>query len=223
MDDFQLVKPDEVENLLKIMWPTASTWDLLVSNQVGLVSWVQEVKNAYLLQGVDLTTVKEAVVKHFFKKASLDLNHVSNYCLKDSTPFLGKVVAPELHVIWEETDHLSHLHLGPDLGWKQPWSPWLMKVTGGVSVCWISWNCQWLLVSSAMVSWDESWGSSCLGGFILLGLPTTEATMGVGGYYSALLACMLWGPAGTHLDPYETAKNVHQGIWSQVLTNFLWL
>ncbi|KAF7250327.1 Microtubule-associated serine/threonine-protein kinase 4 [Varanus komodoensis] len=121
MDEFQLLRPDDVDKELGRVRPTTCLLDpcpsWLINNakhRIGI--WNLEVVNASLREGRIPAPIKEAVVRPVLKKASLDPEMAANYRLVANIPFLGKVlervVAGQLQALLEETDYLDPFQSG---------------------------------------------------------------------------------------------------------------
>ncbi|KAF7241261.1 Maternal embryonic leucine zipper kinase [Varanus komodoensis] len=121
MDEFQLLRPDDVDKVLGQVRPTTCLLDpcpswLLKKAKDGIGTWILEVVNASLRDGRVPAPLKEAVVRPVLKKGSLDPEMAANYRLVANIPFLGKVlervVAGQLQALLDETDYLDPLQSG---------------------------------------------------------------------------------------------------------------
>ncbi|KAF7246131.1 Transmembrane protein 68 [Varanus komodoensis] len=121
MDDFQLLRPDDVDKVLGKVRPTTCLLDpcpswLLKKAKDGNGTWILEVVNASLRDGRVPAPLKEVVVRPFLKKASLDPEVATNYRPVANIPFLGKVlervVAGQLQALLDETDYLDPFQSG---------------------------------------------------------------------------------------------------------------
>ncbi|KAF7254198.1 hypothetical protein EYD10_01049 [Varanus komodoensis] len=121
MDEFQLLKPDDVDKVLGQVRPTTCLQDpcpswLLKKAKDRIVTWILEVANASLRDGRVPAPLKEAVVRPVLKKASLDPEVATNYRPVANIPFLGKVlervVVGQLQTLLDETDYLDPFQSG---------------------------------------------------------------------------------------------------------------
>ncbi|XP_062992110.1 uncharacterized protein LOC134404983, partial [Elgaria multicarinata webbii] len=121
LDEFQLVRPEDVDKVLGQVRSTTCMLDpcpswLITSNKEGIAGWVQEVVNASLREGVVPASLKEAVIRPLLKKPNLDPEDVNNYRPVANIPFLGKVlervVAGQLQALLNETDYLDPFQSG---------------------------------------------------------------------------------------------------------------
>ncbi|KAF7253150.1 hypothetical protein EYD10_01179 [Varanus komodoensis] len=121
MDEFQLLRPDDVDKVLGQVHPTICLLDpcpswLLNKAKHGIGTWILEVVNASLRDGQVPAPLKEAVVRPVLKKASLDPEMATNYRPVANIPFLGKVlervVAGQLQACLNETDYLDPFQSG---------------------------------------------------------------------------------------------------------------
>ncbi|KAF7242353.1 putative RNA-directed DNA polymerase from transposon BS [Varanus komodoensis] len=121
MDEFQLLRPDDVDKVLGQVRPTTCLLDpcpswLLKKAKDGTGTWILEVINASLRDGRVPAPLKEAVVCPVQKKASLDPEVAANYRPVANIPFLGKVlervVAGQLQALLDETDYLDPFQSG---------------------------------------------------------------------------------------------------------------
>ncbi|KAF7253219.1 hypothetical protein EYD10_00056 [Varanus komodoensis] len=115
LDEFQLLRPDDVDKVLGMVRPTTCLLDpcqswLLKEASYGIGPWVREVVNTSLREGRVPFPLKEAVIQPILKKASLDPELAASFRLVANTPFLGKVlerlVAGQLHFL-DEMDYLD--------------------------------------------------------------------------------------------------------------------
>ncbi|KAF7243480.1 putative RNA-directed DNA polymerase from transposon BS, partial [Varanus komodoensis] len=95
MDEFQLLRPDDVDKVLGHVRPITCLLDpcpswLLNKAKHGIGAWILEVVNASLREGQVPAPLKEAVVWPVLKKASLDPEVAANYRPVANIPFLGK-------------------------------------------------------------------------------------------------------------------------------------
>ncbi|KAF7252893.1 putative RNA-directed DNA polymerase from transposon BS [Varanus komodoensis] len=121
LDEFQLLRPDDVDKVLGRVRPTTCLLDpcpswLINDSKHGIGTWILEVVNASLREGRVPAPLKEAVVRPVLKKASLDPEMATNYRPVANIPFLGKVlervVAGQLQALLDETDYLDPLQSG---------------------------------------------------------------------------------------------------------------
>ncbi|KAF7239258.1 hypothetical protein EYD10_14085 [Varanus komodoensis] len=121
MDEFQLLRPDDVDKVLGQVRPTTCllepcpSW-LLKKAKDGIGTWILEVVNASLRDGWVPAPLKEAVVQPVLKKASLDPEVAANYGPVANILFLGKVlervVVGQLQALLDETDYLDPFQSG---------------------------------------------------------------------------------------------------------------
>ncbi|KAF7247959.1 putative RNA-directed DNA polymerase from transposon BS [Varanus komodoensis] len=118
LDEFQLLRPDDVDKVLGRVHPTTCLLDpcpswLINDSKHGIGTWILEVVNASLREGQVPAPLKEAVVRPVLKKASLDPEMATNYRPVANIPFLGKVlervVAGQFQALLDETDYLDPL------------------------------------------------------------------------------------------------------------------
>ncbi|KAF7235017.1 C-type lectin domain family 2 member D, partial [Varanus komodoensis] len=118
LDEFQLLRPNDVDKVLGRVRPTTCLLDpcpswLINDSKHGIGTWILEVVNASLREGRVPAPLKEAVVRPVLKKASLDPEMATNYRPVANIPFLGKVlervVAGQLQALSDETDYLDPL------------------------------------------------------------------------------------------------------------------
>ncbi|KAF7239428.1 Visinin-like protein 1 [Varanus komodoensis] len=121
LDEFQLLRPDDVDKVLGQVHTTTCVLDpcpswLLSKAKHGIGSWIQEVINAFLKDGRVPAPLKEVVVRPVLKKASLDPEMAASYRPVANIPFLGKVlervVAGQLQALLDETDYLDPFQSG---------------------------------------------------------------------------------------------------------------
>ncbi|KAF7254804.1 RNA-directed DNA polymerase from mobile element jockey [Varanus komodoensis] len=121
LDEFQLLRPDDMDKVLGRVRPTTCLLDpcpswLINDSKHGIGTWILEVLNASLREGRVPAPLKEAVVRPVLKKASLDPEMATNYRPVANIPFLGKVleqvVAGQLQALLDETDYLDPLQSG---------------------------------------------------------------------------------------------------------------
>ncbi|KAF7247270.1 Netrin receptor UNC5B [Varanus komodoensis] len=121
LDEFQLLRPDDVDKVLGRVRPTTCLLDpcpswLIKDSKHGIGTWILEVVNASLREGRVPAPLKEAVVRPVLKKASLDPGMAANYRPVANIPFLGKVlervVAGQLQALLDETDYLDPFQSG---------------------------------------------------------------------------------------------------------------
>ncbi|KAF7236187.1 putative RNA-directed DNA polymerase from transposon BS [Varanus komodoensis] len=121
LDEFQLLRPDDVDKVLGRVRPTTCLLDpcpswLIKDSKHGIGTWILEVVNASLREGQVPAPLKEAVVRPVLKKASLDPEMATNYRPVANIPFLGKVlervVAGQLQALLDETDYLDPFQSG---------------------------------------------------------------------------------------------------------------
>ncbi|KAF7242038.1 putative RNA-directed DNA polymerase from transposon BS [Varanus komodoensis] len=103
LDEFQLMRPDDVDKVLGQVRPTTCLLDtcpswLLTKAKHWIGAWILEVINASLRDGRVPAPLKEAVVRPVPKKASLDPEMAANYRLVANIPFLGKVLEPKVEL-----------------------------------------------------------------------------------------------------------------------------
>ena len=81
MDEFQLLRPEDVDRVLGSVCSTTTLLDPcpFVRSARGVHTWVQEAVNASLREGAVPTTLKEAVIRPLLKKPNLDPRLVVNY------------------------------------------------------------------------------------------------------------------------------------------------
>ncbi|KAF7251034.1 putative RNA-directed DNA polymerase from transposon BS [Varanus komodoensis] len=116
LDEFQLLRPDDVDKVLGRVHPTTCLLDpcpswLINNSKHGFGIWILEVVNTSLWEGRVPAPLKEAVVRPVLKKASLDPEMATNYRPVANIPFLGKVlervVGGQLQALLDETDYLD--------------------------------------------------------------------------------------------------------------------
>ncbi|KAF7249427.1 Galectin-related protein, partial [Varanus komodoensis] len=121
LDEFHLLRPDDVDKVLGQVRPTACLLDpcpswLLTKAKLRIGAWILEVINPSLWDGRVPAPLKEAVVRPVLKKVSLDPEMAANYRLVANIPFLGKVlervVAGQLEALLDETDYLNPFQSG---------------------------------------------------------------------------------------------------------------
>ncbi|KAF7241018.1 RNA-directed DNA polymerase from mobile element jockey [Varanus komodoensis] len=121
LDEFQLLRPDDVDKVLGRVRPTTCLLDpcpswLINNSKHGIGTWILEVINTSLREGRVSAPLKEAVVRPVLKKASLDPEMATNYRPVANIPFLGKVlervVAGQLQALLDETDYLDPFQSG---------------------------------------------------------------------------------------------------------------
>ncbi|KAF7250183.1 putative RNA-directed DNA polymerase from transposon BS [Varanus komodoensis] len=121
LDEFQLLRPDDVDKVLGRVRPTICLLDpcpswLINNSKHEIGTWILEVVNASLREGRVPAPLKEAVVQPVLKKASLDPEMATNYRPVANIPFLGKVlervVAGQLQALLDETDYLDPFQSG---------------------------------------------------------------------------------------------------------------
>ncbi|KAF7246017.1 putative RNA-directed DNA polymerase from transposon BS [Varanus komodoensis] len=121
MDEFQLLRPDDVDKVLGQVHPTTCLLDpcpswLLKKAKDGIGTWILEVVNASLRDSRVPSPLKEALVRPVLKKAFLDPEVATNYRPVANIPFLGKVlervVAGQLQALLDETDYLDPFQSG---------------------------------------------------------------------------------------------------------------
>ncbi|KAF7247075.1 putative RNA-directed DNA polymerase from transposon BS [Varanus komodoensis] len=121
MDEFQLLRPDDVDKALGRVRPTTCLLDpcpswLIDNAKHRIGTWILEVVNASLRESQVPAPLKEAVVRPVLKKASLYPEMATNYRPVANIPFLGKVleqvVAGQLQALLEETDYLDPFQSG---------------------------------------------------------------------------------------------------------------
>ncbi|KAF7247943.1 Phosphatidylinositol N-acetylglucosaminyltransferase subunit A [Varanus komodoensis] len=121
LNEFQLLRPDDVDKVLGQVRPTTCLLDpcpswLINDSKHGIGTWILEVVNASLREGRVPAPLKEAVVRPVLKKVSLDPEMATNYRPVANIPFLGKVlervVAGQLQALLDETDYLDPLQSG---------------------------------------------------------------------------------------------------------------
>ncbi|KAF7245646.1 putative RNA-directed DNA polymerase from transposon BS [Varanus komodoensis] len=123
LDEFQLLRPDDVDKVLGQVRTSTCLLDpcpswLLFKAKDGIGSWILEVINASLKDDRVPAPLKEAVVRPVLKKASLDPEMATNYRPVANIPFLGKVleqvVAGQHQALLDETDYLDPFSLASD-------------------------------------------------------------------------------------------------------------
>ncbi|KAF7252624.1 Craniofacial development protein 2 [Varanus komodoensis] len=121
LDEFQLLRPDDVDKVLGQVCTTTCVLDpcpswLLSKAKHRIGSWIRGVINSSLKDGWVPALLKEAVVRPVLKKASLDPEMAANYRPVANIPFLGKVlervVAGQLQALLDETDYLDPFQSG---------------------------------------------------------------------------------------------------------------
>ena len=121
MDEFQLLRPEDVDRVLGSVRSTTTPLDpcpswLIRRSARGVRTWVQEAVNASLREGVVPTTLKEVVIRPLLKKPNLDPSLVANYRPVANLPYLGKVleqvVAGQLQALLDEMDFLDPFQSG---------------------------------------------------------------------------------------------------------------
>ncbi|KAF7243157.1 Ephrin type-A receptor 4 [Varanus komodoensis] len=121
MDEFQLLRPNDVDKVLGRVHPTSCLLDpclswLINNSKYGIGIWILEVVNASLREGRVPASLKEAVVRPVLKKVSLDPEMATNYRPVANIPFLGKVlewvVAGQLQALLDETHYLDPFQSG---------------------------------------------------------------------------------------------------------------
>ncbi|KAF7246415.1 Serine/threonine-protein kinase RIO3 [Varanus komodoensis] len=121
LDEFQLLRPDDVDKVLGRVRPTTCLLDpcpswLIKDSKHGIGTWILEVVNASLKESRVPAPLKEAVVRPVLKKASLDPEMATTYRPVANIPFLGKVlervVAGQLQALLDETDYLDPFQSG---------------------------------------------------------------------------------------------------------------
>ncbi|KAF7249458.1 RNA-directed DNA polymerase from mobile element jockey [Varanus komodoensis] len=121
LEEFQLLRPDDVDKVLGQVRPTTCLLDpcpswLINNSKHGIGTWILEVVNASLREGRVPAPLKEAVIRPVLKKASLDPEMATNYRPTANIPFLGKVlervVAGQLQALLDETDYLDPFQSG---------------------------------------------------------------------------------------------------------------
>ncbi|KAF7249630.1 putative RNA-directed DNA polymerase from transposon BS [Varanus komodoensis] len=121
MDEFQLLRPDDVDKVLGRVRPTTCLLDpcpswLINNAKHGIGTWILEVVNASLREGRVPAPLKEVVVRPVLKKVSLDPEMATNYRPVANILFLGKVlervVAGQLQAPLDETDYLDSFQSG---------------------------------------------------------------------------------------------------------------
>ncbi|KAF7242125.1 Transcription factor COE3 [Varanus komodoensis] len=114
MDEFQLLRPDDVDKMLGQVRPTTCLLDpcpswLLKKAKDGIGTWILEVVNASLREGRVPAPLKKVVVQPVLKKASLDPEVTTNYRPVANIPFLGmvleRVVVGQLQALLDKTDY----------------------------------------------------------------------------------------------------------------------
>ncbi|KAF7239274.1 Inactive carboxypeptidase-like protein X2 [Varanus komodoensis] len=120
MDEFQLLRPDDVDKVLGQVCSTClldpcPSW-LLTEAKHGIGAWIQEVINASLRDSRMPAPLKESVVRLVLKKASLNPEMATNYRPVANIPFLGKVlewvVVGQLQALLDKTDYLDPFQSG---------------------------------------------------------------------------------------------------------------
>ncbi|KAF7244332.1 hypothetical protein EYD10_09255 [Varanus komodoensis] len=121
LDEFQLLRPDDVDKVLGQVRPTTCLLDpcpswFINNSKHRIGTWILEVVNTSLREGRVSAPLKEAVVQLVLKKASLDPEMATNYRPVANIPFLGKVlervVAGQLQALLDETDYLDPFQSG---------------------------------------------------------------------------------------------------------------
>ncbi|KAF7249282.1 Peroxisome proliferator-activated receptor gamma coactivator 1-beta [Varanus komodoensis] len=121
LEEFQLLRPDDVDKVLGRVRPTTCLLDpcpswLINNSKHGIGTWILEVVNSSLREGRVPAPLKEAVIRPVLKKASLDPEMATNYRTMANIPFLGKVlervVAGQLQALLDETDYLDPFQSG---------------------------------------------------------------------------------------------------------------
>uniref|UniRef100_A0A8D2J9Z0 Reverse transcriptase domain-containing protein n=1 Tax=Varanus komodoensis TaxID=61221 RepID=A0A8D2J9Z0_VARKO len=121
LEEFQLLRPDDVDKVLGRVRPTTCLLDpcpswLINNSKHGIGTWILDVVNASLREGRVPAPLKEAVIRPVLKKASLDPEMATNYRPVANIPFLGKVlervVAEQLQALLDETDYLDPFQSG---------------------------------------------------------------------------------------------------------------
>ncbi|KAF7254138.1 hypothetical protein EYD10_00669 [Varanus komodoensis] len=125
LDEFQLLRPDDVDKVLGRVRPTTCLLDpcpswLINDSKHGIGTWILEVVNASLREGRVPAPLKEAVIRLVLKKASLDPEMATNYRPVANIPFLGKVlervVAGQLQALLMKLIIWTHCSLASDPG-----------------------------------------------------------------------------------------------------------
>ncbi|KAF7254271.1 CMP-N-acetylneuraminate-beta-1,4-galactoside alpha-2,3-sialyltransferase [Varanus komodoensis] len=143
LDEFQLLRLDDVDKVLGQVCPTTCLLDpcplwLLTKAKHGIGAWILEVINASLRDGRVPAPLKEEVVRPVLKKAFLDPEMAANYRLVANIPFLGKVlervVAGQLQALLDETDYLDPFQsgFGPGYGTESALVALCRERDGGV-------------------------------------------------------------------------------------------
>ncbi|KAF7235294.1 Vomeronasal type-2 receptor 26 [Varanus komodoensis] len=121
LDEFQLLRPDDVDKVLGRVCRTTCLLDpclswLINNSKHRIGTWILEVVNASLREGRVPAPLKEVVVRLVLKKASLDPEMATNYRPVANIPFLGKVlervVVGQLQALLDETDYLDPFQSG---------------------------------------------------------------------------------------------------------------
>ncbi|KAF7239025.1 Heparan-alpha-glucosaminide N-acetyltransferase [Varanus komodoensis] len=132
MDEFQFLRPDDVDKVLGRVRPTTCLLDpcpswLINNTKHGIGTWILEVVNASLRDGRVPAPLEEVVVRPVLKKVSLDPEMATTYRSVANIPFLGKVlervVAGQLQALLDETDYLGPFQSGfrPGYGTESAW------------------------------------------------------------------------------------------------------
>ncbi|KAF7250584.1 CDC42 small effector protein 2-A [Varanus komodoensis] len=121
LDEFQLLRPDDVDKVLGQVRTTTCLLDLcpswlLSKAKHGIGSWIWEVIITSLKDGRVPAPLKEAVVRLVLKEASLDPEMAVHYRPVANILFFGKVlervVAGQLQALLDETDYLDPFQSG---------------------------------------------------------------------------------------------------------------
>ncbi|KAF7250970.1 Interleukin-1 receptor accessory protein-like 1, partial [Varanus komodoensis] len=121
LDEFQLLRPDDVDKVLGRVRPTTCLLDpcpswLINNSKHGIGTWILEVVNASLREGWVPAPLKEAVIRPVLKKASLDPEMATNYRPVANILFLGKVLegvmVGQLQALLDESDYLDPFQSG---------------------------------------------------------------------------------------------------------------
>ncbi|KAF7245399.1 RNA-directed DNA polymerase from mobile element jockey [Varanus komodoensis] len=167
LDEFQLLRPDDMDKMLGQVRTTTCVLDpcpswLLSKAKHRIGSWIREVINASLKDGQVPAPLKKAVVRPVLKKASLDPEMAISYRPVANILFLGKVleqvVAGQLQALLDETDYLDPFQSGfrPKYGTESAlvtlYDDRAGRETGGVRPCWFSWTSQRLSIPLTMGS-----------------------------------------------------------------------
>ncbi|KAF7238948.1 N-terminal EF-hand calcium-binding protein 3 [Varanus komodoensis] len=121
LEEFQLLRPDDVGKVLGRVRPTTCLLDpcpswLINNSKHRIGTWILEVVNASLREGRVPAPLKEVVIRPVLKKVSLDPEMATNYRPVANIPFLGKVlervVAGQLQALLDETDYLDPFQSG---------------------------------------------------------------------------------------------------------------